>query len=144
MFVQRPYIWLLWQVRTKYIQRESNHPLPQNLCAPKRDFNMNFSLAVLVHISTGATPSFPPKDEWEETTPVGGAELAWWAWLVMEVGVAAVIVIGDVSLLMLFFTRKLLGQSTNILVFSIAVADLMTGLFVLPLDVMQVRASTCL
>lgn len=51
---------------------------------------------------------------------------------------AAVIVVGDVSLLMLFFTRKLLGQSTNILVFSVAVADLMAGLLVLPLDVMQV------
>ena len=58
--------------------------------------------------------------------------------MLVEVLVAAVIVVGDVSLLMLFFTRKLLGQSTNILVFSVAVADLMTGLLVLPLDVMQV------
>lgn len=70
---------------------------------------------------------------------VHSAELLWWAWVLAEVVVAAVIVVGDVSLLMMFFTRKLLGQSTNILVFSVAIADLMTGLLVLPLDLLQVR-----
>ncbi|KAK7097096.1 adenosine receptor A3-like [Littorina saxatilis] len=75
--------------------------------------------------------------EWDVSRLEGGEELAWWAWLFVEVGVATVIVIGDVSLLMLFFTRKLLGQSTNILVFSVAVADLMAGIMVLPLDVLQ-------
>nr|KAG5706254.1 hypothetical protein BaRGS_019581 [Batillaria attramentaria] len=75
--------------------------------------------------------------DWTSAGPKGGEEFAWWAWLLTELGVATVIVIGDVSLLMLFFTRKLLGQSTNILVFSVAVADLMTGLLVLPLDVLQ-------
>ena len=87
----------------------------------------------------------PPQTPWPDPGPIGqdspwqGVELAWWAWLVAEVGVATVIVAGDLSLLMLFFTRKLLGQSTNILVFSVAVGDLMTGLMVLPLDVLQVR-----
>ena len=80
---------------------------------------------------------------WDVSRLEGGEELAWWAWLLVEVGVATVIVVGDVSLLMLFFTRKLLGQSTNILVFSVAVADLMTGLLVLPLDALQVGPILC-
>ncbi|ESP01960.1 hypothetical protein LOTGIDRAFT_157092 [Lottia gigantea] len=60
-----------------------------------------------------------------------------WIFLVIEITLSAIIIIGDVILLMLYFTRKLLGQSTNILVFSVAVGDLVSGLATLPLDISQ-------
>ncbi|GFS19923.1 D(4) dopamine receptor-like [Elysia marginata] len=60
-----------------------------------------------------------------------------WSFIVMEVAAIVVIVIGDIFMLMMFFTRKLLGQSTNILVFSVAIGDLVTGLLALPLAMMQ-------
>ncbi|KAL8589865.1 hypothetical protein ACOMHN_023952 [Nucella lapillus] len=93
--------------------------------------------------TTRAETSAPLVTSWQRVGGLdvwrleGAEEWAWWAWLLTEVGVATVIVAGDVSLLMLFFTRKLLGQSTNILVFSVAVADLLAGLVVLPLDILQ-------
>lgn len=60
-----------------------------------------------------------------------------WSFIIIEVAAVVVIVIGDISMLMMFFTRKLLGQSTNILVFSVAIGDLVTGLMALPLAMMQ-------
>ncbi|XP_035829145.1 uncharacterized protein LOC118478868 isoform X2 [Aplysia californica] len=60
-----------------------------------------------------------------------------WSLIIVEVGAVVVIVIGDISMLMMFFTRKLLGQSTNILVFSVAIGDLVTGLLTLPLAMLQ-------
>lgn len=97
----------------------------------------------LMTLKSSPLPSPSGSLDLAQTEPLGdgvySAELVWWAWVLAEVVVAAVIVVGDVSLLMMFFTRKLLGQSTNILVFSVAIADLMTGLLVLPLDLLQVR-----
>ncbi|XP_050416816.1 uncharacterized protein LOC126830471 [Patella vulgata] len=60
-----------------------------------------------------------------------------WIFLVLEIVIDVIIIIGDVILLMLYFTRKLLGQSTNILVFSVAVGDLISGIATLPLDILQ-------
>ncbi|KAK0052434.1 hypothetical protein Bpfe_018018, partial [Biomphalaria pfeifferi] len=60
-----------------------------------------------------------------------------WSFIIIEVAAIVVIVIGDISMLMMFFTRKLLGQSTNILVFSVGIGDLVTGLLALPLAMMQ-------
>ncbi|CAG5121343.1 unnamed protein product [Candidula unifasciata] len=60
-----------------------------------------------------------------------------WSFIILEVAAVVVIVIGDISMLMMFFTRKLLGQSTNILVFSVAIGDLLAGIMALPLAMMQ-------
>ncbi|BFZ14584.1 hypothetical protein BsWGS_17623 [Bradybaena similaris] len=60
-----------------------------------------------------------------------------WSFIILEVAAVVVIVIGDISMLMMFFTRKLLGQSTNILVFSVAIGDLLAGVMALPLAMMQ-------
>ena len=60
-----------------------------------------------------------------------------WSLIIVEVGAVVVIVIGDIFMLMMFFTRKLLGQSTNILVFSVAIGDLLSGLLALPLAMVQ-------
>lgn len=60
-----------------------------------------------------------------------------WSFIVLEVAALVVIVVGDVSVLIMFFSRKLLGQSSNILVFSIAIGDLLIGLLVLPLAMLQ-------
>ena len=60
-----------------------------------------------------------------------------WFFLVLEVTLNIIVVLGDISLLFLYFTRKLLGQATNILVFSVAVGDLMTAVVTMPLDIAQ-------
>ncbi|XP_046553839.1 uncharacterized protein LOC124263298 [Haliotis rubra] len=60
-----------------------------------------------------------------------------WIFIVLEVTFDVVIITGDVCLLFLYFTRKLLGQSTNILVFSVAVGDLITAIVTIPLDILQ-------